>query len=129
MWISFPTLLLPTPALPPMTRTSLRTTAKNASRPCPPRARSSDPSGNLKVTREQVAIAPDLGSRTSPRSLRRPDTDQVRRIKDPGPPPARRRPSAPCQATLRYPHHSSTPPGTAAHTQPGVHQPRDAPIL
>ena len=50
-----------------------------------------------------------------------------RRIKDPGPPPARLRPSAPCQAALRYPHHSSKPAGPAAHTKPGMHETRDAP--
>src|SRR5258708_6355816 len=38
----------------------------------------------------------------------------------------RLRPSAPCQATLRYPHHSSKPTKPAAHTKPGMHETRDA---
>jgi hypothetical protein len=49
------------------------------------------------------------------------------RIEDPARCPAMLRPSAPCQAALGYPHHSSTPPGAAAHTKPGVHETRDAP--
>ncbi len=32
------------------------------------------------------------------------------------------------QATLRYPHHSSRPPGSAAHTNQGAHETRDAPL-